>query len=159
MQTSPRSPAKSTSRSNKKKQDNKAMDEQLKQVERGWNRFVRRKDSHNYALGRGNVATSSTFMSASQMSKWDAGVDQSAISGSLKVMHQSKQIISCTDASFHQGYKSSRMKRGSAEESEMETMWNSFKVRLRSESIKWASSRSYGHNEKVRVSVTELWYF
>jgi hypothetical protein len=86
-QTSPRSPSKSASRSTKKKpQDNKVEKEELKQVERGWNQFVRRKDSHNYALGRGAVATSSTFMSASQMSRWDANVDQSAISGSLKVI-------------------------------------------------------------------------
>lgn len=41
-------------------------------------------------------------------------------------------------------------------ENPVDKMWNNFKGKLKSETIKWANSRSHGHNDKIRVNLQFL---
>lgn len=108
----------------------------LHRAERGWNNYSKRQDTHNYALGKGKVAVSSTFMSLAQTSLWNANVDNAVVNKTGSLM-----------ASEGKGYGS---KYGSSKK-DINLMWNEFKVSLKAETIKWASARSSKHGNKIMV--------
>lgn len=117
--------------------DKEAEQAKLHRAERGWNNYSKRQDTHNYALGRGKVAASSTFMSIAQTSLWNANVDNA-------IMNKTGSLISPAGKGYASRY-GNRQK-------DVNAMWNQFKNTLKAETIKWASARSSKHGNKIMVS-------
>mmetsp|Transcript_16858 Transcript_16858/g.25360 ORF Transcript_16858/g.25360 Transcript_16858/m.25360 type:complete len:1542 (-) Transcript_16858:189-4814(-) len=122
----------------KKKNSNNRDAVKLRQAERGWNGFSKKADTMNYALGKGRAVTSSFGMSHQQVSKWDAKINESSLNKSFKsyISHTSPQ-------------RKARTPKKNTPEDYVDHMWNSFKVKLKAETIKWASSRSSKHGNKI----------
>ena len=109
----------------------------LHRAERGWNNFSKKQETHNYALGKGKVKPKSSFLSLAQTSSWNAQMDNA--------------MVNKTGTAFlspiGKGYGS---KYGNSQ-SDVNLMWNQFKVVLKAETIKWASARSSRHGDRVMV--------
>lgn len=110
----------------------------LHRAERGWNNFSKRQDSHNYALGKGKCSPSSTFLSLAQNSQHNAQVDHA--------------VVNKTGSSFAGPVGKGYGAQYGNTKRDVHAMWNQFKVVLKAETIKWASTRSSRHGNKIMVS-------
>jgi hypothetical protein len=118
----------------------------LHRAERGWNNYSKRQDSHNYALGKSKCAPSSTFLSLAQNSQRNAQVDHA--------------VMNKTGSSFVAPVGGGRQQQGTGTQygntkRDVHAMWNQFKVVLKAETIKWASTRSSRHGNKIMVCVPQ----